>query len=267
MTTVSPVTTRRPIIFIGSASESAHVAVALKRCFDSTAVKVRLWKNAFDLGKYTFEALQKSATNCDFAAFVFSPDDDLTIRGDTVKVMRGNVVFELGLFMSQLGQERTFVVKAEGTDVAHLSDLQGINYARYEEPENASKKDINAWANELCVATAEIEAAVERLGVLNQPVAIDASSSSVGASIVPSGASDLATALEVRTVLAAQDGRLNNVGDPRPGQLVVHSRHGLGTIITCDAPTVEQRVASVQFKTEINDVLCRDLFSPLATPS
>ena len=44
---------------------------------------------------------------------------------------RDNVVFELGLFWSLLGRERTFVMTPKGADFCSLSDLQGLTLAEY----------------------------------------------------------------------------------------------------------------------------------------
>jgi predicted nucleotide-binding protein len=68
----------------------------------------------------------------DFAIFVFTPDDQLQMRGETRPVARDNVLFELGLFIGQLTRKRSFVVHPSGKAVSLPSDLAGITTAAYD---------------------------------------------------------------------------------------------------------------------------------------
>jgi predicted nucleotide-binding protein len=56
------------------------------------------------------DRLLEAKTTYQYAIFIFTPDDTITIRGEDVLVTRDNVIFEAGLFMSHLGRKRTFIV-------------------------------------------------------------------------------------------------------------------------------------------------------------
>lgn len=80
-----------PRVFIGSASESVHVAEALQVALGS-GVRCTIWPDAFNLGQYTTDDLRSAAMTHDFAVFVFSPDDEVESRGQRSKAPRDNVV-------------------------------------------------------------------------------------------------------------------------------------------------------------------------------
>lgn len=122
---------RRPKIFIGSSTEGLdeanHIQVGLVSDFE-----VVVWNQAsFGLGQMTIEALEKAVQEFQFAIFVFTPDDQLTSRGETKNVARDNVIFEAGLFIGGLGRQRTFVVMPDGNGLTLPSDLAGLTVAKF----------------------------------------------------------------------------------------------------------------------------------------
>ena len=132
-----------PALFIGSSSESLSVAYAAQVNLDKDA-EVTVWtQGIFELSRSVMESLIDRLQRSDFALFVFSPDDITRIRGQEFLTARDNVVFELGLFVGRLGQDRTFVVLPSGVEGFHLpSDLAGLTYATY----NPSRTDGNLEA-------------------------------------------------------------------------------------------------------------------------
>ncbi len=122
----------RPKIFIGSSTEGIEAAnriqAGLTKEFD-----VEVWnQTAFGLGQVTIEALEKLVREFQFAIFVFTPDDQLTSRGEPKYVARDNVIFEAGLFIGSLGRSRTFVVKQDGQELILPSDLAGLTTAKFD---------------------------------------------------------------------------------------------------------------------------------------
>jgi predicted nucleotide-binding protein len=95
--------------------------------------EVEIWNQgtAFGLGAATLEALEAAVMSYDFGVFVFTPDDEVHMRGDLKRVARDNVVFELGLFIGKLSRKRAFVVQPR-SGVALPSDLAGITTASYD---------------------------------------------------------------------------------------------------------------------------------------
>jgi len=134
----------RPQVFVGSSSESRTLAYAIQQNLDEDA-DVTVWdQNVFRLTKITLESLIERLEQTDFAVFVFSPDDILRLWGKTMKAVRDNVIFELGLFMGHLGREHTSIVIPKGARSLHIpTDLLGITIGRF----NANRADENFRAS------------------------------------------------------------------------------------------------------------------------
>lgn len=123
----------KPKMFIGSSSEGLKISHAIQsNLFDSAEVTV--WDQGnFELSKSTFESLCGMASQFDYAAFIFTPDDIVQIRGKQSTAVRDNVLFELGLFMGKIGPERCFiVVPNKSSELRIPTDLLGVVLAVYE---------------------------------------------------------------------------------------------------------------------------------------
>ena len=100
----------KPKVFIGSSSEGLDVARSLKHELSDVA-KITLWnEGVFALSRSYLESLIEALDSFDFAILIFRADDVVTSRAISSSATRGNVLFELGLFMGRLGRSRTFVV-------------------------------------------------------------------------------------------------------------------------------------------------------------
>ena len=116
----------KPSIFIGSSREALPAARALGEALERDA-EVTVWdENVFGPSNFAVESLIKLLRHIEYAIFIFQPDDIATSRGSASKVVRDNVIFELGLFLGQLGRERIAIVSTQRG--GHIpSDLFGIN--------------------------------------------------------------------------------------------------------------------------------------------
>lgn len=109
-------------------------------------VTVANWATiAWPLSRATLDGIEKALDGADFAAFILSPDDTAVIRGETTRVPRDNVLFELGVSFGRLPRERTFILapKESGSDQRTLPDLLGITAIQYER----EKDDRTSMAN------------------------------------------------------------------------------------------------------------------------
>src|SRR4051812_35964216 len=98
----------KPKIFIGSSREGLAIANAIHSNLTSET-ECTVWKDGvFQPSSSTLIDLMRILRTSDFAIFVFSPDDVSMMRDNTDKVVRDNVLFELGLFIGRLGPERCF---------------------------------------------------------------------------------------------------------------------------------------------------------------
>jgi CRP/FNR family transcriptional regulator, cyclic AMP receptor protein len=122
----------RPLLFLGCAAESLVIAREIQLGFKHDNIEVRVWADGvFGPSSVTIDALMREVDESDFAAFVFSPDDEVISRETKYDAPRDNVVFELGLFIGKLDRNRTFIVKEKNTDVKIPTDLLGITLLTY----------------------------------------------------------------------------------------------------------------------------------------
>lgn len=123
---------QKPALFIASSVEGLSVADAVNLVLDRDTQNTLWRQGTFKLGSDGLGDLVKKSSVVDFAVFIFTPDDLLTIRDKQQPVARDNVIFELGLFIGAIGKDRCYVIKPRGVDMHIPSDLLGITTADYE---------------------------------------------------------------------------------------------------------------------------------------
>lgn len=123
----------RPRAFIGSSVEGLNIANKMQELLVHDISSV-IWNQGtiFGLGDSTLEALEAAVLEYQFGIFIFSPDDQLQMRGEIKPVARDNVLFELGLFLGKLGRHRAFVVNPGKKAISLPSDLHGITTAIFD---------------------------------------------------------------------------------------------------------------------------------------
>jgi|GEM_PF-3935026 len=154
-------------IFVASASESMHVAEAFAAVLPVTHYEVRHWPDAFNPNEVAPDDLQRAARQCEFAVFVFGPDDELNSRGESSMAPRDNVIFELGLFAASLGRKRTYVLTPADASVKIPSDLLGLGYATYMPPD--APPDDQRWESAVRTAARVIRRSIEQQGRQGPP--------------------------------------------------------------------------------------------------
>ena len=84
----------KPSLFIGSSTEGKSYARALQENLEEDA-ECTVWdQDVFKLTKDTLGSLLDTLSQSDFGAFLFTPDDLVTLRGEAFQAARDNVVFE-----------------------------------------------------------------------------------------------------------------------------------------------------------------------------
>jgi hypothetical protein len=158
----------KPRLFIGSSTERLPIARELRKMLDNDA-EATVWDEApeFGLGKSILGGLLKAVTMYDFALFVFG-QDDATMIGSQASSVRDNVIFELGLLMGAIGEERALWLSPEGAKAPKpLTDLGGIVHLTFNEPDDLS--DTAAVTASLKPAREKLVGHISKLGVRTDP--------------------------------------------------------------------------------------------------
>jgi len=134
---------KKPKIFIGSSVESLQIAYAIQIQLEYTTEPTIWTQGVFNLTSNAFDDLIEMIKNVDFAIFVFTPDDEIRMRGETYKSIRDNLLYEFGLSVGILGKERVFAIIPRTTESSYIpSDLKGVTFAAYD----SSRSDSNIQA-------------------------------------------------------------------------------------------------------------------------
>ena len=154
----------KPRLFIGCSTENMEIAAAIQQGLDYE-VEPSIWdQGAFRASEYPLESLENALDVSDFAAFVFVPDDETTMRGEQSSTVRDNVIFELGLAIGRVGRKRTFIVMPRGVDFHLPTDLAGLTPLKY----NPSRSDANIRAA-VGPACTELKQAIASQGLRVRP--------------------------------------------------------------------------------------------------
>ncbi len=124
----------KPSLFIVSSVEGLVVADNIKLKLEHH-FNIDTWnEGVFGIGSTTIDDLLNKLSSSDFGVFVFTPDDNSTIRKVQHSVVRDNVLYELGLYTGKLGRKNTFIVVPDNlSEDFHLpSDLIGVNLGKYD---------------------------------------------------------------------------------------------------------------------------------------
>jgi diguanylate cyclase (GGDEF)-like protein len=154
----------KPCIFIGSSTEGLEAAYAIQEELEYDA-EITVWpQGIFTPSGFTLDDLIRSLHTFDFGVFVFSPDDEIRIRGMKFSRVRDNVIFELGMFISRLGRERCFfIVPREIQTLRIPTDLWGITPLTYD-----SQRSDGNLRGALGPACNKIRQSIKQLGLIRQ---------------------------------------------------------------------------------------------------
>jgi len=121
----------RPInVFIGGSSEAKKIAEKVKELIDGSGeINCTVWDQTFEFNKTFLRSLQEACYSYDFGILIASKDDIALIRDNVKDIPRDNIIFEYGLFLGALGNNRTFLVQEKGANLP--TDLLGYTAPRY----------------------------------------------------------------------------------------------------------------------------------------
>jgi predicted nucleotide-binding protein len=142
-----------PSVFIGSSSEGKLIAEKLQEALDEYCESVVWDQGIFFPSSNTLESLVAASQEFDFAILVLTPDDLVLKKGDIKNASRGNVIFELGLFIGSLGQTRTFIVHQRDDIIDIPTDLTRITRLTFK---RRNDKNIRAAINHIAVKIRDV---------------------------------------------------------------------------------------------------------------
>ncbi|UVE43432.1 nucleotide-binding protein [Pseudomonas chlororaphis] len=153
----------KPKIFIASSAESLNIAQAINSNLDYD-FEMTLWTGGtFKLSSTALDDLIKKTSTVDFALFIFAPDDLAIIREREERIVRDNVVFEMGLFIGAIGKDRCFIVKPRNQELHLPTDLAGLIPTDYD-----SSRTDGDWVSATNKACYDIKQKVTEKGILNR---------------------------------------------------------------------------------------------------
>lgn len=137
-------------IFIGSSREALEYALLVASWLEKIKHEPVVWDRLglFPLGESTFPTLVRLSKEVDGAMFLFTDDDKVWYRGDSLAQPRDNVLIEFGLFAGTLGMGRCVICRRGASKIA--TDLHGITVCDISPSrQSAAEYEIRAWANGL----------------------------------------------------------------------------------------------------------------------
>lgn len=150
----------KPKVFVASSVEGLDTAYAIQNNLHHDA-DVTIWsQGAFSPSIAPIDSLTEILTACDFAIFVFSPDDETRVRGVSSNSVRDNVIFELGLFIGKLGKRRCFIVLPDNANLHIPTDLTGVTPVTY-----SGERDRNEIIAALGPACHAMRTSIKRQGL------------------------------------------------------------------------------------------------------
>ncbi|MGV3588884.1 MAG: nucleotide-binding protein [Adhaeribacter sp.] len=123
-------------VFLGYCSKANSSAIELRDFIEAQGFTVLDWARDFKkAGKTILEEIERAATLCRCAIFLFTKDDELdqniTAKASYEAVPRDNVLAETGYFMRNLGKERVAIIREKGVKMP--ADFGGIIYLSMED--------------------------------------------------------------------------------------------------------------------------------------
>jgi hypothetical protein len=157
-------------LFIACSGRTLEIAKQLRARLNPDYCDCELWNEVSEnqVGRSILAMLREATKEFDFALIILAKDDVMVSEaGDKLKA-RDNCVFEAGLFMGAIGEDRCFLLSSV-SERDLPSDLGGIIYLPFSEP--ADLEDQDACRKAILSASTRVETLVRKAGpIMNRPL-------------------------------------------------------------------------------------------------
>lgn len=154
-------------VFILSSTQALPIARAIQNTFEHDPFDITVWTDGvFRDSSFPIASLEAAVEQSDFAIAIAPPDDTPTTGDRQVAVPRDSVTFELGLFIGQLGQRRSFLLEPRAADTQLPPDLTGLTTVGYR-IEKSDLSNSQALAAAIAPACNEMRNLITKLGPIN----------------------------------------------------------------------------------------------------
>lgn len=158
--------TQGPRVILFSASEAKGLLDHVYALLGGAPLVQRWTEDVFEPGDFTLERLLIRCGEVDFAVIILTPDDEVTTRGETKRVPRGNLLVEAGMFLAALGRHRVFLLYDEGANMALPTDWLGLVKQPWHVVGESSNPDDFSYIEE---PVSKIRQAIKDRGVIAHP--------------------------------------------------------------------------------------------------
>lgn len=137
-------------IFIGSSTEATEHLLAVSQWVEEAGHQPVPWNEPtlFLPGEYTFSKILGISRSVDAAVFIFSEDDKVWYRQDSLNQPRDNVLLEYGIFSGALGRGAAIICKVGKPKIP--TDIHGIIVLDISPGERAAARiKFGAWLDKV----------------------------------------------------------------------------------------------------------------------
>ena len=132
-----------PKLFLRSLPEGLSIARTIQNILAHDDILVTIFSDQiFKASRYAIDSFLEEAGQSDFCALILSNDGQVVNRGSLPSMRRDSIIFEIGLFMGTVGQNRIFLIMPEPLDINIPIEFLGLQVFEYQVDPDKSLESI-----------------------------------------------------------------------------------------------------------------------------
>ena len=138
-----------PKLFVSSLPEGVSIARNIQNTLAHDDIIVTISSdNIFEAPSHAVNSFLDEAGQSDFCALVLSNDSKVINRGSVQSMICDSIVFEIGLFMGTVGQNRIFLIMPRQLDINIPIELLGLKVFEYQvDPDKSLASGLTPMSN------------------------------------------------------------------------------------------------------------------------